>query len=225
MQDTISGGKGSKSEQTRKRIEQTYLNLIYEKKWDRITVKELCLRANITRGTFYQYYGDIYELMEQIQDSILQEISKGYKELSGQQGAAFRMDDFIEKYDCTPPPQLLFWFDFCKSHKTAMEVLLDPHNGDPYFVKKLKNILHEFIEAMMDHDGMPGDELRAFFVKIFTEMHFLSARLWLESEGEDFLSSNEVVNLLNTMRVGAGYQTYKRLTSEEFEEKIHFKSR
>ena len=83
MQEMISNAKGSRSEQTRKRIEQTYLNLIFEKKWDRITVKELCSRANITRGTFYQYYGDIYELMEQIQDSILQEMSRTYKDLSG----------------------------------------------------------------------------------------------------------------------------------------------
>ena len=83
MQEMISNAKGSRSEQTRKRIEQTYLNLIFEKKWDRITVKELCSRANITRGTFYQYYGDIYELMEHIQDSIMQEMSRKYKELSG----------------------------------------------------------------------------------------------------------------------------------------------
>lgn len=223
MQERISGGKGSKSEQTRKRIEYTYLNLISEKKWDRITVKELCSHANITRGTFYQYYDDIYELMEQIQDSLLQEISKKYKELAGQPQAAFRPEEFIEKYDYAPPTLLLFWFDFCRAHKTAMEALLDPHNGDPYFVKKLKHILNDYIEAMMDHDGLPRDELRAYFVRIFAELHFLSARMWLESEEEDFLSSEEVVSLLNTMRVGAGYLTYKRLTSAEFEKKIRFK--
>ena len=32
MQEMISNAKGSRSEQTRKRIEQTYLNLIFEKK-------------------------------------------------------------------------------------------------------------------------------------------------------------------------------------------------
>lgn len=210
MQETISNAKGSKSEQTRKRIEQTYLNLIFEKKWDRITVKELCSRANITRGTFYQYYGDIYELMEQIQNSILEEMSRKYQEMSGNPRPKFRIEEFIEKYDVEPPPHLLFWFDFCRIHKTAMEALLDPHNGDPYFVKKLKNILNDYIEAMMDNDGLPRDELRGYFVKIVAELHFLSARLWLESEGESELSADEVVNLLNTMRVGAGYLTYKQ---------------
>ncbi len=213
MNEMISNAKGSKSEQTRKRIELAYLNLIFEKRWDRITVKELCSRANITRGTFYQYYGDIYELMEQIQGSILQEMSQKYKELSGNPRPAFRIEEFIEKYDVEPPPLLLFWFDFCRNHKTAMEALLDPHNGDPYFVKKLKSILNEYIEAMMDNDGLPRDELRGYFVKIVAELHFLSARLWLESEEESALSADEVVNLLNTMRVGAGYMTYKKMIS------------
>lgn len=215
MQETISNVKGSKSEQTRKRIEQTYLNMIFEKRWDRITVKELCSRANITRGTFYQYYGDIYELMEQIQDSLLREISQKYKELSGNPRPTFPIEEFIEKYEVDPPPLLLFWFDFCREHNTAMEALLDPHNGDPYFVKKLKSILNEYIEAMMDNDGLPRDELRGYFVKIVAELHFLSARLWLESEGESALSADEVVNLLNTMRVGAGYMTYKKMTSAD----------
>lgn len=211
MQEMISNAKGSRSEQTRKRIEQTYLNLIFEKKWDRITVKELCSRANITRGTFYQYYGDIYELMEQIQDSILQEMSRKYKELSGNPRPPFPIEEFIDRYEIEPPPLLLFWFDFCRAHKTAMEALLDPHNGDPYFVKKLKKILNEYIEAMMDNDGLPRDELRGYFVRTVAELHFLSARLWLESEGENALTAEEVVNLLNTMRVGAGYMTYKQM--------------
>ena len=65
MTDNFTAGKTAKSEQTRKRIVHTFLSLIEEKKWDKITVKELCARSEITRGTFYQYYSDIYELMEQ----------------------------------------------------------------------------------------------------------------------------------------------------------------
>ena len=74
MVDNFAAGKTAKSEQTRKRIIHTFLSLIDEKKWDKITVKELCARSEITRGTFYQYYSDIYELMEQIQESLLSDI-------------------------------------------------------------------------------------------------------------------------------------------------------
>ena len=74
MTDNFTAGKTAKSEQTRKRIVHTFLSLIEEKKWDKITVKELCARSEITRGTFYQYYSDIYELMEQIQETLLKDI-------------------------------------------------------------------------------------------------------------------------------------------------------
>ena len=47
--------KKPKSEQTKQNIIDTYLKLIPSKCWDKITVKELCAQANITRGTFYQY--------------------------------------------------------------------------------------------------------------------------------------------------------------------------
>ena len=50
--NTNQKNKRLKSEYTIKRIKEKYLLLIKEKKWDKITVKEICAEANITRGTF-----------------------------------------------------------------------------------------------------------------------------------------------------------------------------
>lgn len=218
MSETIK--KITKSEQTRNKIETVYLDLISEKRWDKITVKELCSHANITRGTFYQYYGDIYDLMESIQSSLLEEITALYKSLANENQKPFRIERFPEEFDHTPPQQLISWFDFCKEHHQAMEALLDPINGDSYFVKKLKSILNKYINSMMDADGQPNDELRSHFVKIFSEMHFLAARSWLESDEPDFLSVQEIVSLLNTMRIGAAYLSYKNATTPDFDTKI-----
>ena len=71
---------------------------------------------------------------------------------------------------------------------------------------------------MMDHEGTPNDELREHFVRVFMELHLLSAQTWLESEEEeDYLSVDDIVNLLNTMRVGSIYLRYKKATDPEFE--------
>lgn len=209
MTDINSIGKTAKSEQTRQRIIQAFLNLIKEKKWEKITVKELCLKTEITRSTFYQYYSDIYELMEQIQHDLIQDMSSRYESLNRVSTNQFPIEEFLDRFDYDPPELLLTWFDFCKDHKSAMCVLLDTHHGDPYFEKKLKNLLNAYINRMMDNDGVPHDELRSYFVKAMSELHFLSARLWLESEGNEFLSAEEIVNLLNTMRVGARYLSYR----------------
>ena len=94
MTDNFTAGKTAKSEQTRKRIVHTFLSLIEEKKWDKITVKELCARSEITRGTFYQYYSDIYELMEQIQETLLKDIQTRFHRLTPNLVPDFRSKNF-----------------------------------------------------------------------------------------------------------------------------------
>lgn len=220
MADNFAAGKTAKSEQTRKRIVHTFLSLIEEKKWDKITVKELCARSEITRGTFYQYYSDIYELMEQIQETLLSDIQARFKQIHAESRSGFPIEEFLEKFDYEPPQNLIVWFDFCKDNQEAIRALLDLQNGDIYFEKKLKHLLIDTINDMMDTDGLPHDELRNYFVKAFSELHFLAARIWLESDEADFLSVSEVVNLLNTMRVGAGYLTFKRNITPVFAQKI-----
>lgn len=222
MNDTPTSLKTAKSEQTKRRIIDAFLALMELKKWDRITVKELCQKSGITRGTFYLYFSDIYELMEQIQEQLIREITHRYNACREDLPAPFPADTFLERFDYEPPRMLVSWFDFCKDHRTAMRALLDPANGDVYFEKKLKNVLNQYINSMMDADGQPHDELRSYFVRIFTELHFLSARAWLSSDEKDFLSVKDIVNLLNTMRVGAAYLSYKQKTSSDFDSKIKF---
>lgn len=202
-----SNQKFLKSEHTKLRIMDVYLDLIAVKEWDKISVKELCADANITRGTFYQYFNDIYDLLEQIEEPLLLDLNHKYEKQSDQKAMYVPNGAFEEKFDVTPPKPLVFWFDFCKSNQKAMKVLLSS-NGDPYFITKLKNILNEQINQMMDSDSMPHDELRTHFSKAFLELHFLAARTWLDSSEDDFLSTEEIIHILNTMRVGANYLSY-----------------
>jgi len=53
-------------------------------------------------------------------------------------------------------------------------------------------------------------------------MHFLAARYWLEEEDEaDVLSTTDILNLLNTMRVGANYLHYFQSTRSDFDIKMN----
>lgn len=214
--------KISKAEQTRFRIIDTFLNIMTKKRWDKVTVKEICSEASITRGTFYQYFSDIYDLMEHIQDGLLCDVTKRYNAIEKKSAAAFPTEQFTEKFDYTAPDSLRTWFNFCNDNHKAMSVLLDPDKGDEYFCKKLKDKLCEYINEMMDQDGMQHDSLREYFVKVFLEMHFLVARTWLTTKNEDFLSSDDLIQLLNSMRVGANYLTWKSQTTADFSRKMHF---
>ncbi len=208
--------RSNKSEHTRRRIIHSYLALIRHKKWDKISVIEICRYTEITRGTFYQYFSDIYDLMEQIETSLLDEIAERYASASRQPEVHLTNETFLTKFNPAPPEIFNTWFQFCSKHREAMMALLDRKFGDPYFVKRLKPLIARNLQEMMDRDGQPRDELRSHFVDIFVELHFLSAQSWLDAdEDAEPLAPEDIVNLLNVMRVGAIYMTLKRKEDPE----------
>jgi AcrR family transcriptional regulator len=219
----LSSGKTSaKSAQTQKRIIAVFLDLASQRKWYKISVKEICASAKITRGTFYQYFDDIYDLMEGIQSDLLKRLKISFNSLPKEHSARYSYDEFPSKFDYSPPIRLCVWLDFVRKNKNLLLPLFDTENGDPGFVQKIKNILKEQVNMMMDNDGLPRDQLRVHFLKVYTELHFLSVRTWLEIEdSKKTLSLTDIVNLLNTMRCGAKYLTYKKLTSPDFDTKMN----
>ena len=60
---------------TKYAIRETFLVLLNEKTIDKITVAELCRRANLGRGTFYLHYTDIYDLYEHVKAEVFDELS------------------------------------------------------------------------------------------------------------------------------------------------------
>lgn len=52
---------------TRQVITDAFLELLQQKPLNRITVQEICDRAQINRSTFYRQYKDCYDLMEQLE--------------------------------------------------------------------------------------------------------------------------------------------------------------
>lgn len=212
--------KINKSEKTKIKIINTYLDLMADKKWDRITVKELCEKCSITRSTFYQYYSDIYDLMDDLETTLLEELVQHYNKVTHSSFSRLPESMFIDLFDYTPPKVFLVWFEFVEMHKTAIFALLDRKYGDSYFVKRLKQIMMICLSRSMDNDGLPNDELRRHFIKLIVEMHLIAAQSWIEEDAEDPLTVTDIVNLLNTMRVGACYLNYKSLTDPDYDKKM-----
>lgn len=56
---------------TKKMIFEAFLNILKNKPIAKTTVKEICFAAGINRTTFYKYYKDTYDLLEQIEDELI----------------------------------------------------------------------------------------------------------------------------------------------------------
>lgn len=51
---------------TQQAIMYSMLKLLQEKPIDKITVKDICELCEINRNTFYYYYSDIYQVLEEL---------------------------------------------------------------------------------------------------------------------------------------------------------------
>lgn len=84
-------------------IKTAYLDICREKPLDRITVREIIDRADVSRGTFYAHFMDIFDLQEKVEDEFLTEtISIHDPEMSLSnipKGIAFVLDMFMRHSD------------------------------------------------------------------------------------------------------------------------------
>ena len=65
-------------EKTKTAIHNTFLELRSKKPLEKITIKELCEKAQINKSTFYSHYKDIYDLSDQLETDLAKNMFLGY---------------------------------------------------------------------------------------------------------------------------------------------------
>ncbi len=103
-------------------IKQALIQLLMEKPLSNITVKELCIEAGINRGTFYNNYNDIFDLLRQIQEELLNELSK-------------RLEVILTD-EITPFTISIEILNLIKENSEFLCVTLGPH-GDRAFMREI----------------------------------------------------------------------------------------
>lgn len=60
-------------------LKQALLSFLQEKPINKITVKEVCERAELNRATFYAHYSDCFALLESIEEDLLEAFQQSLK--------------------------------------------------------------------------------------------------------------------------------------------------
>lgn len=58
---------------SKRMLRQALVELIQEKEFQKITVTDVVKHADINRGTFYAYYRDVYDLLENVENEMIEE--------------------------------------------------------------------------------------------------------------------------------------------------------
>jgi AcrR family transcriptional regulator len=125
----IMGTQDRRIRKTRTILKNSLIELMNEKSVKHITVKELCEKADINRGTFYLHYKDVFDMLEKIEEEFFQELSS-------------IIEVYAKDMSVSKKPFLKELFAFIKENKNFCLVMLSGH-GDIGFLKMLQNYLHD----------------------------------------------------------------------------------
>lgn len=175
---------------TKKLMAQTLFQLMQKKPLTEISVRELAEQCDINRGTFYMYYQDIYDMLNQIEDEMFQR----FNTILAEQEANI---EARETY-----PFLRALTSFAEENKPMCKVLLSPH-GDMRFLERLNKLLEDKCHAEWQkfHAAISEEEFElGYSFVIFGCIGML--RTWINNDHP--VSSDHLAHLADQMlRKGA----------------------
>lgn len=132
--------------QTKLNFQQAFWKLYKQKGIERISVAELVKTAGYNRSTFYEYFSNLRDLLDRIEDSLLEEI-KG------------QIINHIEN-DLNEEDAIRLLATLYQEKGEYLSVLLS-ENGDPRFVKKIKDVMRPQIAKIY---GLNVENLRTKYI-------------------------------------------------------------
>ena len=69
-----------RKKESKKKIEKIFVQLLQEKELNKISVTEICEKANINRSTFYANYLDVYDLADKVAEELEHEVFLLYQD-------------------------------------------------------------------------------------------------------------------------------------------------
>lgn len=131
---------------TKQNLKSAFLSLYKTKSINKISIKEITDKAGYNRGTFYLYYQDVYHMLSEIEEEILDRV---------EMVSHIMINLLVNRYNNPSDEHNLF--DFFNENIESLSVLLG-ENGDVYFQSKLKAILKNSINDRLKLEDIDFSE-------------------------------------------------------------------
>lgn len=184
--------KPQKTLATQQSLKDAFIKLYQEYPLEKITVKEITSKAGFTRSTFYLYYEDVYNLLEEIENELLEAVDRISTGFTTHVLAKYRIGD--------PYPFLSEFFCFFRSKREYYLAMLGPY-GDPLFLHKWRTRIKVRFIGLLDYNRIDYKD-SDFVAELIANALLSSIRYWL-SERNDI--SPEEFSILMGQALFGGY--------------------
>lgn len=173
-------------EKTKAIIKEAFLKLYSQMPFEKISVKALAKEANISRGTFYLYYSNTEEMLDEIENGLIEVLRKKSDEYN-----IFRPEGF---------PQNLTHEILLQSEiqKEQIEIIMKG-NKNQSFIKKFHNFHNNAIANNFNFRESENKSKAEYLKEYITSAHIGLLQYWIGSEKED--NPSEIIDLVNRITV------------------------
>lgn len=168
---------------TRMVLKDSLLQLLKEKQFSAITVKEICEAADINRSTFYAHYADQYELLEKIEEEMIDDLNL-----------------YLSSYNFKEKNEMLLMtekiIEYFSTKKDEVQILLNT-NGNSSFQLKVMKVAQRYIIKQWKEFERIDDELSEFLSLFIVSGSVQVMKLWLNEGMEK--SPKEMAIFINNL--------------------------
>jgi AcrR family transcriptional regulator len=172
------------TEQTKQNMIDAFWSFYSHKRIEDITVKEITEKAGYNRGTFYEYFTDVYDVLEQIENSLIPGIDElpPVKKPSDSTGD-LPIDIFLKMYE---------------RNNKYYSILLG-EKGDPAFAGKLKRAVKPIIRNAYNEKNIDMTEMDYILEFILSAMIGILGYWFKENKS---LSAEKLIALIYDLMEG-----------------------
>ncbi|AZV41684.1 hypothetical protein BAOM_1073 [Peribacillus asahii] len=153
-------------EKTKEKIQKSFLQLLKEKHFMKVSVRDITTAAAINRGTFYLHYQDKYDLLNQMEENLL-----GGLELHLQR---LKPDILLQQAEKGQISMLAVEvFRYIQINVELFQVFLGENNHFGFHKRLKQFFVHHFGEKMMQNEAffrdlaIPNEYLSSFATSAF----------------------------------------------------------
>jgi AcrR family transcriptional regulator len=158
---------------TRANIKNTFIDLLFEKEFNEITIQNILDKALINRSTFYKHYLDKYELAEQLTAETLKNAD------------LFINERFSDKKENELFPTIYKAYVYLYEQKKTILALWKIRTNDINLYEDIENLLKKnFMEYLILHNKCKDSSLLDYYSTMYSSL-VLTTIKWLLTSGKE----------------------------------------
>ena len=153
------------------------IELVEERGFDAVTVNDLCERADLNRGTFYNHFSDKEHLLAVLEDEVMADIGL----LQGRMHDITLSDMLAYRVAKRPLPLLVELFEYLRDESDFLHAVLGP-GGDASFGPRLREAVCENLVQNILHEKYRNDPspFVGYYVAFYAAAYLGIIAHWIE---------------------------------------------